>query len=416
MTRPHSPSPPDDTHDEPTPRRFSWRFRLVALTIVVTSMLIGVEIVLRILGIQMGGIIAMSDPHTGSTHIPNRTLVHDSEGFAVVRINSHGFRDHETTREKPPGTFRIALLGDSFVEARQVALEHAVSEQLESLLKPGGRYEVLNFGMNGFSTAQERLRLEHFALPFDPDLVVLCVTFTNDIRDNHADLSSSARPYYTLADGQLTLDTSFRDQKGWMSRLRAGDSRSWRIASWIASNVRLAGVAVEALRSLTQRKRHNPPTGEMAEYYTGSKRDLNIYDKDPPEEWSDAWAVTEALFIDIKRLCDERDIPFVAVIQASSQQIDSAARAHFAAHAPPLDLDHPERRLSAFFSANHIAHVALGSPFRAYREKTGQYLHGFGQHLGFGHWNEKGHELAAQTISQFLVEQNLLEKHSVSTD
>jgi len=36
------------------------------------------------------------------------------------RINSYGYRDKEWSLKKPPNTYRIAVLGDSFVEAFQV--------------------------------------------------------------------------------------------------------------------------------------------------------------------------------------------------------------------------------------------------------------------------------------------------------
>lgn len=392
--------------------RFSWRFRLLALATLSIALLVTAELTLRVLGIHKGGIIVMSDPHTGYTHIPNRTLVHESEGYAVVRINSLGFRDHETTIEKPANTFRIALIGDSFIEARQVALEDAVNERLESKLNKNAdstHYEVLNFGMNGFCTAQERLRLEHFVLPFDPDLVIVCITLTNDIRDNHPDLSNIPRPFYKLSDaGQLTLDTSFRDIKGGRRSLRDPDSKFWRSATWIASNVRLAGLATEALRVFTQRKRQTAPIPELADYYTGSERDLNIFRENPPAEWTEAWAITEQVFLDMRKLCNERNIPFVAVIQGSSQQICPAAREHFQKHASDLDVDYPEKRLAAFFATNNITYFSMAGPFFEHHKKTGEHLHGFRNMLGRGHWNEKGHELVAQLIHQFLIEQKLL--------
>lgn len=45
------------------------------------------------------------------------------EGEAFVRINRDGLRDRDHALTKPAGTFRIAVLGDSYAEARSVALE-----------------------------------------------------------------------------------------------------------------------------------------------------------------------------------------------------------------------------------------------------------------------------------------------------
>src|SRR5437588_4465952 len=41
----------------------------------------------------------------------------------VVRVNSAGFRDKEHSIEKPPGVRRVALVGDSVVEALQMPFE-----------------------------------------------------------------------------------------------------------------------------------------------------------------------------------------------------------------------------------------------------------------------------------------------------
>ncbi len=91
-------------------------------------------------------------------------------------INSHGLRDRETSLDKPPGTVRIAGLGDSVMFGWGVAQAESYLEVLEDRLNEGSEgpdFEVLNFAVPGYNTAIEAAVFERKVLSFDPDLVVL---------------------------------------------------------------------------------------------------------------------------------------------------------------------------------------------------------------------------------------------------
>ncbi|MDQ3815526.1 MAG: SGNH/GDSL hydrolase family protein [Armatimonadota bacterium] len=111
-------------------------------------------------------------------------------GLHTVRFNEHGMRDSRSIAvAKPPGTFRIALIGDSFIEAQQVTEPETIARQLENRLQPAiqrswkQRLEVLNFGCSAIGTGPELLLLREFALQFDPDVVILCYYF-NDVTED----------------------------------------------------------------------------------------------------------------------------------------------------------------------------------------------------------------------------------------
>jgi hypothetical protein len=91
----------------------------------------------------------------------------------AVRANRMGFRDRERELAKPAGAERVALLGDSFVQAIQVPLEKTAGALLERRLRPG--HEVLNFGISNFGVGQYLLTWEAYAAGFQPDLVVAFV-------------------------------------------------------------------------------------------------------------------------------------------------------------------------------------------------------------------------------------------------
>jgi hypothetical protein len=105
------------------------------------------------------------------------------------------------TPDKPAGIFRIAVLGDSYVEASHVDIADRVTERLERELNQRSvfgtsRVEVLNFGVAGYGTFNELQTLKHEAWNFQPDLVLVCFFSGNDLGNNCRELSQdSGRPY-----------------------------------------------------------------------------------------------------------------------------------------------------------------------------------------------------------------------------
>ena len=97
-----------------------------------------------------------------------------------VNVNSLGFRDREYSLDKPPGTYRVVVLGDSVTFGHSVPIEESFTEQLEARVNARG-IEVLNLGLGGYDTINEAALLETTGTALDPDLVLVayCV---NDIR------------------------------------------------------------------------------------------------------------------------------------------------------------------------------------------------------------------------------------------
>jgi lysophospholipase L1-like esterase len=136
-------------------------------------------------------------------------------GEQLAHVNSHGWRDDETTFAKPPGVRRIAVLGDSFVFGVGVDAGERCTEVLERLLPDT---EVLNLAMNATGTDQQLLVLEDQGLRYAPD-VVLCAFFEgNDFTDVSYERNSHwPKPYFRLADGGLEL---VPPRRTWDVRLR----------------------------------------------------------------------------------------------------------------------------------------------------------------------------------------------------
>lgn len=99
--------------------------------------------------------------------------------------NSLGLRDREYAAVKPPGAYRILMLGDSFTEGWTLAFDGVVAKQVERSLAARCRrpFEVINGGTASYSPLLEYLLLKDIGPRLKPDLVLLNFDMT-DVHDD----------------------------------------------------------------------------------------------------------------------------------------------------------------------------------------------------------------------------------------
>lgn len=103
-----------------------------------------------------------------------------------IRTNSLGLRSPEIERQKPAGTTRLLVLGDSVAFGWGLRSEDTFTSQLASLLAtvyPNQRIEVINAGVSGYGTWQEVQWLQQTGLGLEPDVVIV-QAHLNDAADN----------------------------------------------------------------------------------------------------------------------------------------------------------------------------------------------------------------------------------------
>ena len=106
---------------------------------------------------------------------PGANIVFEDKALTV---NQFGMRDRDHSIAKPPNIYRIAVLGPSHVMGSGVANGETFPDFLEVRLNElnadaNVRFEVLNFGVAGFSLVQQLAMLEDRALMFKPDAVFI---------------------------------------------------------------------------------------------------------------------------------------------------------------------------------------------------------------------------------------------------
>lgn len=134
--------------------------------------------------------------------LPNQSL-YDTRKPRVkwkVTINGQGYRGRPVAVPKPPGTYRVMLLGDSLVEGSYVDDGSTLAEQLERILRShlGSHVEVVGIGRAGYTITDEADYFREKGHRLDPDAVVL-VSALNDV----AELSRPVqfREFLKLATG-----------------------------------------------------------------------------------------------------------------------------------------------------------------------------------------------------------------------
>lgn len=189
--------------------------------VILFSLFIGaLEIVLRtthLFGAALSWI--EPDPFVGYRSVADSHYWYNKENNHPItgRINSYRWRDKEWSQGKPSNTFRIAVLGDSMVEAFQVESDRTflslTEYQLNRTPNQDIKVELMNFGRSGFTQSEELLVLQKEIVQFSPDMVLAFFLPSNDIEDVSKETAEELRrPFYHISEnGQLILDTSFID-------------------------------------------------------------------------------------------------------------------------------------------------------------------------------------------------------------
>lgn len=121
------------------------------------------------------GIIRERDDQLSRELYPSLAIIWNGNAFTT---NEHGMRDRSYALDKPPGTYRIALLGPSHVMGNGVAdgetFESIVEERLNrDRGSDGRRFEILNFGVDGYPLPAQLAILQDRVLRFAPDMIVM---------------------------------------------------------------------------------------------------------------------------------------------------------------------------------------------------------------------------------------------------
>jgi len=380
----------------------NWGKKLIFLLVGLALGLVVCEVALRLVGVSYPQPYA-PDPYCGTRLRPGYEFWWKKEGSACVRINRHGFRQGDREPAKPLGTFRVAVLGDSFIEAFQVPDEQTFCAQLEPRLQDCSaltdrRVEVLNFGVSGYGTAQQLLMLRHYVWQYQPDVVVLAFFPGNDLRNNSAELEPyQVRPFYRLHGADLVLNDAFLQHPEYLKAHSA----------WVRCKVAL----IDGLHTLQlvyqvrdawrQRAATTPTDGAPG-------IDLAPLAEPRDKSWQDAWNLTDRLLVETADEAAKHQARFVLMTIGSDVQVhpDEAVRQSACQRLGVEDLSYADRRLNELGRQHGFAVVNLAEPMGRYASKNRVYLHGFDNtQLGVGHWNVEGNRVAAEIAAPAICSQ-----------
>lgn len=344
-----------------------------------------------------------ADPDLGWVNRPGAAGWWSKEGASYVKINSDGLRDREHTKPKPPKTLRVAVLGDSFTAAVHVPADQTFWAVMERQLGTecpslkGTKIEAINFGVDGYGTAQELLTLRKKVWDYNPELVVLAFFIGNDVINNSRSLENNIlRPFFVRKNGKLELDNSFRSR-----RLSDADNYTVtmvdRFPAWLVNNSRILQLVKKA--ELDNKLR-------TLELHFQQVSAQNF--KEPKDaNWQEAWSITENLLSLMNDEVKQKGAKLVVGLIGTPEQVhkEENLRIAYQQQHQITDLYYPNKRIKALADKAGFTIVDFTETFANYAKQNQECLHGFTPAANCGgHWNQIGHKIAGNMLSQQLCQ------------
>jgi stress-induced morphogen len=333
-------------------------------------------------------------------HKPNSSFVYQGQVGAIKeftvagRWNSHGFNDEDHTFENPGHNFRIVIVGDSFVEALQVASERSFYRILENQLNSrthGRKFEVIALGRSGAGARRNYQLLKELGFKYHPDLVLMEFLPSNDVVDDNVALQ-------VLRRRQIEKYRSFSPNVYLPAVYRYAENSVFRHLKL----VQITGQSIVNLRFTASKRTLQDAEQIPVEYFQYAE----TYD----DLWRNGWEMTMNHIKMGKELSAANESQYVLMyfdegFKLAGDNYKDLFRTYPAMREYKWDFDHPVKILSQFSTANNIRFVNLESAFVEEFRKNSTPLH----YKYDGHWNEDGHKLAALKIFEYLAASALVD-------
>lgn len=194
--------------------------------------------------------------------------------FVLFETNGDGVQPATAQPARPAGPTRIMIFGDSTVVGRSLPEDQRLHIRLQNLLDAAGHpAEVINAGVEGYSTDQSLIRMEILLPRYRPDVVIHCVCgndFWGNLRGTNSGLS---KPRFMLTDdGNLREQTPAPNMKlttvakwpmTWIHRSALYGLVWPQLTVWRA---RFGTVQDRMLLGLTDAIYYDPPTLESIDW------------------------------------------------------------------------------------------------------------------------------------------------------
>jgi hypothetical protein len=279
--------------------------------------------------------------------------------------NRLGYPGPELPKARSPGVIRIAALGDSFAIGPAVPFADCYLTRLGQEL-PGT--EVGNFGVSGAGPREYRLILDQDVWSVRPDVVLLSIFVGNDITE------TIAQPRH-LDPRQHAL--------GILAQ------RCWCL---LRESCRQASPPLMAVTSRRGRAELSPQTFREIE-----ARRLAVCRNDATAPMEKKWQLVLGELDRLVASCQHRQVRLAVVLIPDEFQVNSAVLDEALTQAGwqrgQVDLEAPQRRLTAFFAARHVPCLDLLPALRAAPQTYAPHD---------THWNVLGNHLAAHEIAVWL--------------
>lgn len=338
--------------------------------------------------------VASPDALTASEHFAGNVFVWSAENRAKIHINSLGLRDRAITFVKPAGATRIALMGDSFVEALQVEQSDTFDDRAEEILRGMGQnVEVVNLAISGQIPLEQLVRLEEVGSKFDVDIVVV-ISRARDFTSGEMRQDTKWPGYVVGADGSLVRGETFklsfarRNSENWKGKLLTGSLRYSNIVRMLNDK------RTQSFFEILGLPRDSNPTVANECFPTELSKLHGLWVNHSPEE---DWNATEKYFGEFSlqvEIIGARSVYALREIPIPAQGCETE-----------LILRHElVEAAESYVTARDIAFVDWDVALQnseiignlGTRDIT--QLQGFGRKLGVGHYNFDGHSASAEVL------------------